>query len=509
MSKGAEADELYVISDLHFGGKDPARRLFRPEADERLGGLLDLLALRCKQQPGRRILLVLAGDVFDWLIADSVEPEHIAQAPQPLLRPTESAVDNVRAFKKQNPTTYKAFQKLLKKPNIQLVTLLGNHDLELADPVVWAAWAEQLAPAQADRARMKALVPDAGGVVCQVGSAGVRLVHGHQLDPWNKVDLDNLRDAISATESERGKRFKANAGTRLVVQAMNQLEARCGYSFLSVLKPEEDLVCMIATLLGSGEDRRLLGTLLPAGVSAFGRRLWGSLDGDAGAAGEVSRDERERSLADWTVPTATELLEQAQLDLTEGMTPRKLLDQHEGTLGLAGYIMDWLLRVPKPRALREAFRDWVGDNRCFSLTHQNNVDRALGQRFAELRYKEDFLVAGHTHLARAVEREDGGFYLNSGTWIPLLKLSKAQLADDDAFRPVYKSLVEDAKQKGGLAALEKDGLLWFRPTVVRIVCESGNTVGEVCEVQRDGQQPAKVWLKPLGDGVPFVVKGPR
>ena len=36
----------------------------------------------------------------------------------------------------------------------------------------------------------------------------------------------------------------------------------------------------------------------------------------------------------------------------------------------------------------------------------------------------DFVVAGHTHLARSLPRKKGeGFYFNSGTWIRLIRLT--------------------------------------------------------------------------------------
>ena len=84
------------------------------------------------------------------------------------------------------------------------------------------------------------------------------------------------------------------------------------------------------------------------------------------------------------------------------------------------------------------------------------------------------MVAGHTHLARALPRKRGqGFYFNSGTWIRLIRLTDAMLASDDAFKPVYEAF----KAKTMSALDEAEGLVLRRPTVVSIEAEGGEVVG--------------------------------
>ena len=41
----------------------------------------------------------------------------------------------------------------------------------------------------------------------------------------------------------------------------------------------------------------------------------------------------------------------------------------------------------------------------------------------------EFVVAGHTHLERAIQRSSGG-YFNSGTWASLIRLSEQQLSEE-------------------------------------------------------------------------------
>ena len=53
----------------------------------------------------------------------------------------------------------------------------------------------------------------------------------------------------------------------------------------------------------------------------------------------------------------------------------------------------------------------------------------------------DFILAGHTHLERALRRRKRrGFYFNSGTWARLIRLSAPALADQAEFNKVYGAL---------------------------------------------------------------------
>ncbi len=62
------------------------------------------------------------------------------------------------------------------------------------------------------------------------------------------------------------------------------------------------------------------------------------------------------------------------------------------------------------------------------------IDELVGPEY-------DVVIAGHTHLARALDRSRGrGRYFNSGTWAGLMKLTPTQLQSPAAFKPVFERL---------------------------------------------------------------------
>jgi hypothetical protein len=91
------------------------------------------------------------------------------------------------------------------------------------------------------------------------------------------------------------------------------------------------------------------------------------------------------------------------------------------------------------------------------------------------------VIAGHTHLERAIPRDGGGVYFNSGTWARLIQLAPAVLDDATAFAKVYAAFA-----RGTLAALDQlPGLVLRRPTLVSVWRESESTLGELRRVRLD------------------------
>ena len=62
-----------------------------------------------------------------------------------------------------------------------------------------------------------------------------------------------------------------------------------------------------------------------------------------------------------------------------------------------------------------------------------------------------FVLAGHTHLERAVPRARGGMYYNSGTWMRILRIPPDALTSREAFEPLYQALAA-----GRIDALDAD-----------------------------------------------------
>ena len=118
-------------------------------------------------------------------------------------------------------------------------------------------------------------------------------------------------------------------------------------------------------------------------------------------------------------------------------------------------------------------QSWLGDDRTFETNFADDTFRRLD---ADVGREVAFIVAGHTHLQRALPRSSRvGAYFNSGTWIRLIKLSSAQLQHAASFDPVFLAL-----KAGTMQALDQlEGLVVRRPTVVSIEPDSRSVFGEL------------------------------
>jgi hypothetical protein len=262
-----ELESLLVVSDLHLGGRE-GFQIFGSTAE--LAWLIDRVATA--PQPGTHGLLI-NGDFIDFL----------AEEPSVHFDP-DGAVAKLDGVWQRFEPVFAALQRFLLTSHRLLIVNLGNHDLELALPWVRAHLALRLAGDEAARARLL-WVTDGTGVRCRVGSASVVCVHGNEVDSWNIADYERLRRI--GRDRQLGLPVEAwmpNAGTRMVIEVMNQIKRQ--YPFVDLLKPETEGVLPILAALNPGVHRKLLDL---AGIA--GRKAWdlarmrtGFLDADMPAA---------------------------------------------------------------------------------------------------------------------------------------------------------------------------------------------------------------------------------
>ena len=89
-----------------------------------------------------------------------------------------------------------------------------------------------------------------------------------------------------------------------------------------------------------------------------------------------------------------------------------------------------------------------------------------------------FVLFGHTHLAKDVQLENGGRYLNSGTWANLMRFPQQLVEGSDAeAMPKLEEFVNDLKD-GNL-----DPWITFRPTYIQLTVDANDSVtrAEVCD----------------------------
>jgi hypothetical protein len=144
-------------------------------------------------------------------------------------------------------------------------------------------------------------------------------------------------------------------------------------------------------------------------------------------------------------------------------------------------------RKPRHEIAWEAVKELSGDD-TFDIRKPDadfeRIDATAGRSF-------DYVIAGHTHLARALGRRQGhGMYFNSGTWATLMKLTGDQLASPEAFKPVFDRL-ETSQTIDALGNLVLD-----RPTAVTISAnDDGQAVAALVEVK---MEQGEIVLKELG-----------
>ena len=132
-----------------------------------------------------------------------------------------------------------ALASFVATPRRYLVFVVGNHDLEMALPVVEDSIRQRLAGGNSDGLARILFSTHGAGYGCLVGSKRVFCSHGNELDSWNWVDysaLGQLANAINAGRRVDAQKWKPNAGTRLVIDVMNEVKRRL--PFVDLLKPE-------------------------------------------------------------------------------------------------------------------------------------------------------------------------------------------------------------------------------------------------------------------------------
>jgi hypothetical protein len=131
---------------------------------------------------------------------------------------------------------------------------------------------------------------------------------------------------------------------------------------------------------------------------------------------------------------------------------------------------DWLLDKDPRESLRTSLRDWLHDDLTF---YHGRTDGTFHQLDGNVGEDIDFLIAGHTHLERALKRERGnGYYFNTGTWARLISLTPGLLNDEKAFERVYAAFGERRME----ALDQYPGLVIRKPTVVSITRQADGAV---------------------------------
>ena len=454
----SQFQELYVVSDIHMGG-DPGFQIFN--RGRRLGAFIDHVA---GQRPEDDVALVLDGDVVDSL-AETNMRDYVALDGDTAVRMVERiATDPAFA------PTWEALARFVKRPRRHLVIVVGNHDIELALPVVEDWIRRRLAEDDAGAQSRITFATHGEGFACRVGAARVFCTHGNEVDQWNWVDynlLGQLANAINAGRHADRDQWQPNAGTRLVKDVMNVVKHR--YPFVDLLKPETaavagvlmaidwdtfkkiDVTAAFPVLRDKVRGGLITRNLLSAETASFAGVTRYDLANEVAVQllGPSLRQAVREARGVGTVLREDDLLEAAGRLVAQGKRASDLVVVGEmvETLGAWDLVAGWVGLVDKVEGLRRALTDWLAKDSTYDATSQADPTYdAVGARAGN---GVDVVITGHTHLARALPLGGQRLYYNCGTWIRLLRLTTEAL---DA--RVFESRVWPELTQASVAALD-------------------------------------------------------
>jgi len=480
-SSFSQYDELYVVSDIHMGGR-PGFQILKES--KRLANFIRSLG---QQRPDGAVALVLNGDIIDSLAEDI--GGYIAA--------DDAVTMMTRIF--NDPTftpVWDALTDFVSRPDRSLIIVIGNHDIEVALPSVQKAIEMRLAGDDtACRGRIT-FSTTGSGYTCSVGDARVFCTHGNEDDSWNVVDYEALfqlaRNQNAALPFDPS-RWEPNAGTLFVKDIMNEVKKK--YAWIDLLKPETKAAIGVLLVLDPGQVGKIT-----RGIPI----LWEKLRGTLKQHGLLSADETSVTDSEQVQSiAASELLGPNLLDGLKAARPTSgrtadsmLLDAERNfdkpgarppspdqALGWGQLVWDWLTGVDKPEALRRALKDWLRGDKTFEITDR---DETFETATAKVGPGVDFIVTGHTHLERAIKLDARRCYFNCGTWIRLLRITDAMLDQPDVFKKIY-----DLLMKGSLEEIDRaqigQAFLMNQTSAVSIRTEGDEVVGELMHIE--GEDP--------------------
>ncbi len=489
-------DELYVVSDIHLGGEKNESGNFQIfKQGDRLGGFITQIA---DIRPDEEVGLVLNGDIIDSLAEEDV-PGYIALDPNV----ATAMMNRIYADPSFKPV-WDGLEYFISKPKRHLILVIGNHDIELALPVVEDSVRQRLAGTNNEAQSRIYFATRGGGFACKVGKANVFCTHGNEVDEWNWVDYSKLGELANATNAGRiveKSRWEPNAGTRLVIDIMNTVKRR--FPFVDLLKPEVAAVAGILLALDKNILKQIdFTSAIPITLDKKrGKRVVSDLLADdpteTGASTEAIAKEVTEKLLGPSFQAAlkvsiseNELLFEVEKSMAAGTAfeARPVSESEDGApevLGIGDIVAGWVGLVSKPEALRRALLDWIKDDKFFEVDDIDALYTSMQERVGD---GIDFVITGHTHKAIAWQMQRHGFYYNCGTWIRLLRLTTQSLENEDLFEkkiwPVLTTGDMDGLDNATIPGPGgKDVPLFFdRTNAVRISKNNNQVVGDLLRV---------------------------
>lgn len=436
------AQDVVVISDLHLA---PERNRGLFQADEQLATFL-----RWVHKSFRRCYLLLNGDAFDFLVGGSREAIDL-----------DAAAAQAAAIAENHKEVFEALSQIAKSKEHQLIILGGNHDPELALPVVQEEIERHLMTS-CPHSPIRWLT-NGEAALFQIGEVRVLVEHGDQYDSWNWIDHEALRRVVCLASRNVSYQsvYSSPPGSRLVLNRFNPIRDK--FHWLETLQPFSPSILPLAleVILPSLPSNER-GELLKA-VKEF-RSFSGRSVTDVVLSGLDSKavywanDDNERQLlSEWL----------AQYESEEDVW-RGIDDMKAALTRVVARLRNLTARALLKRVSKRDF--------------YFRIDEQDGQhgRVAKLISKgADLVVHGHTHAAKAYAVA-AGLYLNTGTWGQLTKLPEGEANTEDWI--------------GFIETLRTNSAASFpRATFVQISAQKKRTTATLFEWDKNLPDPLSAW----------------
>jgi len=167
----------------------------------------------------------------------------------------------------------------------------------------------------------------------------------------------------------------------------------------------------------------------------------------------------------------------AEIDAAKGKPAVTADGSQVATLGWTDIVSGWIGRVQPDEAVRKALKDWLGKDTTFDLTTE---DKTFKDIMARVGPGVDYVITGHTHLARSIDFAPGRRYFNCGTWIRLVRLTEEVLDDPQLFNEHVYQVFE----KRTMDAVDEARIPGRNGQSVPLVLDRTDTV----KISRDGAQ---------------------
>jgi len=392
-----------VISDLHLGGED-SPMMKHP------GELAQFIAqLPTRLHPDEKLELVINGDFIDFLavLPDTKWSDAAADAKRKLEATANGCQERGR------PSFFKpVFQALATHvaSGHQLTILIGNHDTEMVLPSAQGALLKTL-----EANPHQVLFVDDGRAY-RIG--GLLIEHGNRYDGANFNDWTGLRALASACSRNEplDKLPETSAGSVIVERVVNVLKP--DYSFIDLLQPQGEVVAY----------------LLVAFEPAL-KYNWSKL-------GHVLRGRRrERLYRPTEVDNVAAVPLQHDPAFAQAFPDLEPLEPTDENVNLS----DWVRLFAKSG--KEGLAEIIHNNKPIPPERLKQIQLALSRMciddsFADIKdglgaYSAaahkmiggeiEVVTMGHTHLARHIGDAERASYINTGTWIDIIRLPTSVL----------------------------------------------------------------------------------